>query len=246
MAAPDEAVERADQGDVQAGGLLEDGLHLVAVLADDVGVVPAGLVEEVTHEVDLVVEEVAVQGAEGAEGVGGEEDLVRHIVGHDDLGPVDHLGRHEGQRMMAGLQGVALLDRGGPGVHVKGEELLQHGLGQTAADDLHVGIAQDDVLDAGGVVRLQVLHDQVVQLAAVQHGGDVFEEVVTDGAVDGVEEDGLVIQQQIGIIRDAVADAVDALEHGQTAVIGADPGQVFGYVSHTMHRGSSCYLIGIK
>ena len=139
--------------------------------------------------------------------------------------------------MAAGLEGVALLDGGGAGVHVEGEELLQHGLGHAAADDPHLGIAQDDVLNAGGVVRFQVLHDQVVQLAAVQHGGNIFKEVVTDGAVNRVEEDGLVVQQQIGVVGDAVADAVDALEHGQATVIGADPDEILGYVSHTMHCG---------
>ena len=40
--APDRAVQGADHADVERGGLLEQGLHLRAVLADDVRVVAAG------------------------------------------------------------------------------------------------------------------------------------------------------------------------------------------------------------
>ena len=35
-------------------------------------------------------------------------------------------------------------------------------------DQFHLGMAQQDLLDAGGVIRLQMVDQQVVQLAAIQ------------------------------------------------------------------------------
>ena len=59
--APHGAVEGANHLDVQAGGLLQQGLDLGAVLAHDVGVVPAGLVQPVPVKVHLVGEQNAVE-----------------------------------------------------------------------------------------------------------------------------------------------------------------------------------------
>ena len=61
VAAPDEAVQRANIVKLQPGRLFEHRLHLHAVFADDVGVVAACLVEVVCKEIDLVVEQVTVE-----------------------------------------------------------------------------------------------------------------------------------------------------------------------------------------
>ena len=58
----------ADAVDLDRGGLLEQGLHLRAVFADDVAVIAAGLVHIIAEEVDLIGEQRAVDRAERAEG----------------------------------------------------------------------------------------------------------------------------------------------------------------------------------
>ena len=240
VAAPDKAVQRADHGDVQLGGLLQHGLDLRAVLADDVGVVAPGLVQILDEEIGLVVEEAAVQRAEGAEGVGGEEDLVGEVIGHHDLGPVDHGGHDEGEIVLAGGEGVALLHQDGALGEIAAQKLLHHGLDLGVADDLGLGIAAQQQLLGGGVVRLHVLHHQVVQLPPVQGVGHVFQKDAVHGLVHRVEEDGLLIEKQIGVIGDAVGHAVDALEAGQTPVVRADPDQVVGDFSCAVHKITSC------
>ena len=194
---PDKAVQRADVLDVEPGGLAQRGLHLRAVLADDVGVVAAGLVEVLVHEVALVGEDAAVERAEGAEGVRGEEYLVGLVVGHHDLGPVDHRGHDEGELVAAGGEAVALLDEVQPLGEVGGEEAREHVADLGVADYLRLGVAQGYVLDGGGVVGLHVGDDQVVEFAPSQLVGDVVEEVVGHGLVDRVEEDGLLVQDEV-------------------------------------------------
>ena len=228
-------MQRADVVYLEPGGLAQHGLHLRAVLADDVGVVAAGLVEVLAHEVALVGEDAAVERAEGAEGVGGEEYLVGGVVGHHDLRPVHHRGHDEGEAVAAGAEGVALLDQMYAVGEVGGEEAREHVAYLCVADNFGLGIAQGDVLDGGGVVGLHVGDYQVVELAAAQDVGHVVEEVVRHGLVNRVEEYGLLVEYEIGVVGDAVGHAVDALEQGEPAVICADPCHVVGYTLCAVH-----------
>ena len=63
------AVERADDLDVQVGGLLEHGLHELAELTDDAKVVAASLASPALGILDVV-------GAKLAKAVGTKEHLV--------------------------------------------------------------------------------------------------------------------------------------------------------------------------
>ena len=75
-------MERADDLDVQVGGLLEDGLHKLAELSHDAKVVAASLASPALGIFDVV-------GAELAKAVGTKEHLVGRLVGEDHLGPVN-------------------------------------------------------------------------------------------------------------------------------------------------------------
>ena len=238
VAAPDKAVQRADQGDVQRGGLLQDGLDLGAVLADDVGVVAAGLTEVLDEEVGFVVEQAAVKSAEGAEGVGGEKELVRLVIGHHDLGPVDHRGHDEVQIVPAGGEAVPLLDQNDPLLQIRQEELGQHGFNLGVAENAGLRVTQQQALNGGGVVRLHVGDEQVVQLPATQGVGDVFKKDFVDGLVAGVKQNCFFVQKEIGVVADAVGNSVNTLKTGEAAVIGADPDQVVMYLSCAMHSSS--------
>ena len=114
--------------------------------------------------------------------------------------------------MFAGAERVALLHEDGTRGEIAAQKLLHHRLDLGVADDLALGIAAEQELLRGGMVGLHVLHHEVIQLAPVQGVGDVFEKDAVHGLVDRVEEDGLLIEKQIGVIRDAVGHAVDALK----------------------------------
>ena len=228
-------MQRADVLDVEPRGLAQHGLHLRAVLADDVGVVAAGLVYALVHEVHLVGEDAAVERAEGAEGVGGEEYLVRRVVGHHDLGPVDHRGHDEGEVVPPGAERVALGDDVQPRVEPGVEEVLEHRLYLGVADDGGLGVLLRHVGYGRGVVGLHVGDDQVVELAAAQLVGEVFEEVVADRLVDGIEQNGLLVFDEVGVIGHAVGHAVDALKEGKAPVVSADPDHIVGYALGAIH-----------
>ena len=237
--APHRAVEGADIGDVQPGGLFQHSLDLGAVFAHNVGVVAAGLIKLLAHKIALVGEEPSVQGAEGAESVGREKDLVGLIVGHHDLGPVDHGGVDKGQLMLAHREAVPFLYHMQPSAQVQSEKLGQHGLDLGVADDLCLRVAQGNGFDGGGVVRLHMGDEEIIQSPSVQRVGHVFKEGGGHCLVHRVKQDGLFVQHQIGVVGHAVGHAVNALKAGKPSVIGADPDQIVQNLSCAVHSCSS-------
>ena len=200
MTAPYKAVQRADVIKLKSGRLFQDCLHLRAVLADDVRVIAAGFVNVVGKEIDLVVEQAAVERAEGAEGVGREKHFVGKIIGHHDLGPMHHRSHDEGEFMLAGAELVTL----GNDVVFKRvrqrEELPKHGLDLRVADDGDLGVTQGKLLDRCRVVRLHVGNDKIIELPSTQSVGEVFKKRAADGLVDGVEQNGLFVIEQICVV----------------------------------------------
>lgn len=47
--------------------------------------------------------------------------------------------------------------------------------------------------------------------------GKVFKELAGDGLIHRVEQNGLFVEQDIGVVRHAARDGVHALKQGQTA-----------------------------
>ena len=165
--APHGSVQRADGFNFDRHSLLEQCLYLRAVFADDVGIIPAGIVEPFGLEVHFVRVQVAVERAEGTEGVGRVECLRGHVVGDHRLGPVDHRCHDEGKGVPAGAERVHLVDNDGAGVNVEREEVPDHFQRLFVADDLHIRMAQDQILHQRAVVRLHVVDDQIVEGSAV-------------------------------------------------------------------------------
>ena len=236
--APHEAVKGQEHGNVQLCRLIQHRLHLGAVLTHDVAVVAAALVQAVPVKVHLVGKEVAIESAEAAEGVRRQQELVRTVVGHHHLGPMDHGRRHKLQRMAAGAEGVSLLAHADAVVVDMTEELADHGLGHSGAEDLHIREAQHHVLQLGGVVRLHVVDHDVVQGAAIQGVVQIFPELVDHLGIHRVKQDGLFVQKQITVIGNALRHAEHALEHRQTAAVGSDPGVIIIDFANTIHTGS--------
>ena len=235
--APHGAVERADVLDLiqNAAGLFQQELDVGAVLAHDVGKVATGVVQPVPLEVHLVGEQLAVQRAEGAEGVGGKEDAVGDVEGHHGLRPVNHRRAHKGDGVLAEGEGVALLHLDAlMSVHMEAELPHEHEC-LLVGDQFHLGMAQQDLLDAGGVIRLQMVDQQVVQLAAIQHIRQIFQKLAAGRPVHRVKEHRLFIQQAVGVVAYAPGNGKAVFKQGQAMVVGAHPVEVVRYFTHAIH-----------
>ena len=112
-------VKRADHRDIEGGCLLQDCLHLRAVLADDAEIVAPCLA------VPLSVSR-SVERAELTESVRGEQHLVGAVVCHDDLRPVNHRSRNEIKGMLTQLEGILFSRDYLPVGVVRAEKLLHH------------------------------------------------------------------------------------------------------------------------
>ena len=229
-------MQGADHPDVQPLHLFQQGQHLRAVLAHDVGVVAACVVHPHIVERDFVVENVAGQRTERAECVRREQDLVLFVISHHDFRPVHHRREDEVQRMLAGRELVALLDHERALGNVKVVELREHLRSLGGADQLGLRVAAHDGVDHGAVVRLHVLHDHVVERTAVQRMNDVLDELTADGLVRRIEQHGLVIEQDIAVVGHPARNGEKVFKSAQAAVAAANINEIFLDLSGTVHR----------
>ena len=207
----------------QGGGLFQQGLHGSAVFAHDVGVIAAGIVQPVPLKVHLVGKNSAVQRAEGAEAVGRVQGAGGLVKAHHHLGPVHHGGHGEPQGVAAGAQGAALGHDHLPVGPVGAEELPQHGAGFGVYHQLQVGPEGGQPGDLGAVVRLHVADDQIIQRAAGQQGGKVLQPGLGHGGIHRIQQQGLFVQDQVGVVAYAPGNGKEILKQGQAAVTAAQP-----------------------
>ena len=232
-------VQRANHFGRLALQLLHGHQHLGAKLAHNVGVVAARLVQVQVLVVHLVAEQIAPVAAKGAEGVGGEKDALGALPGKHHLGPVHH-GRHDELQVVPPQgQGVPLLHLHGAALQVHAEELPDELEGFGVAHDLYVRPAAAKLLDVGGVVRLHVGDHQVIQRAAVQSGLQVLKKLAAHGGVHCVQQGGLFIHNQVGVVCDTVGQREQVLKKVQAAVAAAHPVNVVRHSLHIAHRNPS-------
>ena len=90
------------------------------------------------------------------------------------------------------------------------------------------------------MVRLHMVHNEIVQISPVQNRRQVFEKLPGHRAVHGVDQDGFLVQDHIGIVCDPPRDGIDILEQLDSPVAhtdiddvirhhtaAADPGELF-------------------
>src|SRR5699024_8147343 len=118
-----------------------------------------------------------------------------------DLRPVDHRRKDKVEGVGAQFQGAAV----GGGQAAAGQvqpfkEIAHHGQGLGGGHDGGFRVSGQEGGDAGAVVRLHVVDNQVVGLAAVQHGGQVGEPFLGEVDVHGVQHGHLLVQDHIGVV----------------------------------------------
>ncbi len=243
--APDGAVVGGDHVDREPQlaetreGLLHDG----GEGEDDVGVVLRRLLlEDVGRQ--LVGE--TLNGREvHPEGVLGEQDPLAREVGDHAVGPVEHFGLAEGERVVAEVELFEVADDGDGDVPV--EVGLESGDTGLRGEDLLGSRGGDRLWETAGVVHLGVVGDDVVDPVDRQHRGDAGEHLGDEGAADGVDQHDLVRDDEVRVVGGAATRAI-AVEVAERPVDGAHPVDAIGdlHCLECMCHGSASSVVGAR
>ena len=125
-------------------------------------------------------------------------------------------------------------------------ELPHEHEGLLSGDHLHLGVAAEDLLHAGSVVGLHVVDHQPVQGLVAQQVVQVVLELAVGGPVYRVKEDGLLVQQQVGVVGNPPGDGVDVFKQVEPVVVGPHPIQIVRYLAHAIHCDSSFCSLGLN
>ena len=209
------AVQRADDPDVETGGLFEQVLGLQTILAYDAEIVAAGFACPAFGILYVI-------GTELAEAVCGEEDFVGAVISDHDFRPVHHGRKDKVQDVGTQLQLVAVLDDQlfHSGIQVK--ELSHEGKGLCVAHDSGVGVGGQEIHDIGGVVGLHVLHDQIIRFSAAQDFLYVAQPFIGKSGVHSIHDDDLLVQDHVGIVGHAEGNHILTLEQVDIMIVDAD------------------------
>ena len=121
--------------------------------------------------------------------------------------------------MLTQGQGAEILHRQGVFHLQVGEELGDHYKGLFIGYHSHLGIGVHKRLNRCGVVRLHMLHHQVVRLTAGKGLLYILQPFLCLTGVDGVHNCHLLVQNHIGIIGHTVGNNVLSLKQVYITVI---------------------------
>ena len=116
------------------------------------------------------------------------------------------------QRVAAQRQGVPFLDNDAA-VGVVGAEVGLHHIERLRRGNdgcLRVGLRKG--IHRAGVVRLHMLHNEVIGCALAQRGGNLGNPLIGEVGVHTVHNRDLVIANQVRIVRHTVGNVILALE----------------------------------
>ncbi len=214
---------------VEVGDGLEEPGDEAAKGHEDIGVVFLHLVE-VGGRVRGFVVEAGAGGEVGPEAVAGEEDLLLFEQGHHGVRPVEHGGFEEEEVAAAEFDFPAGLD------HLKGPFFLvvaaEAGLAHGGAEELFRLDCGHGLGQAAGMVHLDVVGDDVVDLLRGDDLGNAGQHLREEFLFDGVDQGDLVVEDEEGVVGGAFFGDV-AVEFADIPVDGADPvdvgGELYGH-----------------
>ena len=133
------------------------------------------------------------------------------------------------QRVGAQRQGVPLLDDDAA-VRVVGAEIGLHHVERLGGrDDGRAGVRLRECGDGAGMVRLHVLHDEIVGRALAQCSGNLGDPLVGKMGIDAVHDGDLVVADQVRIVRHAVGHVVLAFKQIYVMIVYSNIKDVFRY-----------------
>ena len=249
------AVERDDLVDVAV-------MHRTVACADHVELQVLDTVQRVIHErmperaydvvevilgraeVALCIRHSAAKDAlvavVTAKRVAGEQHAVLLDIGVHRIRPVELGQDHKAQRLAAQRQRVAVLHRAA--VEVVVDDLLQEAKGGGGADDHGAGIELQHLFDGAGVIRLRVIHHNVVDGVYGRNCLDILHILIPEFELVGLKEGGLFAPlEHVGVVGRAEFRVHDDVKHAEVGVQNAIPPQAVSQL-HRFHGYSSLIM----
>ena len=138
-------------------------------------------------------------------------------------------GADKGQAVAAQIKHVTLFDNHLALGEVGAKVVDHHAEGAHACHNLRLGIALHKGGDAGGVIGLHVMDDQVVGRAAVEYGLEVAEPLVDKSAIDRIGDSDLLAQDNVAVVCHTVlGHVVLALEQVDVMIVNANVADILG------------------
>ena len=138
-------------------------------------------------------------------------------------------GADKRQAVAAQVEHVALFDDHLALGIIGAKVVDHHAEGAHAGHNLCLGIALHKGGDAGGVIGLHVMDDQVVGRAAVEHGLEVAEPLVDKTAIDRIGDSDLLAQDNVAVVCHTVlGHIVLALEQVNVVIVNANVADILG------------------
>ena len=173
----------------------------------------------------------------------GEENLI--VVGIRDhvVWPVDHWGLHKGQGTLTNVERIARLYAVDVDIlAIESLELLN--ALRCACVDLGVWCELQNARNTAGVVHLNVVADQNVNLCWIDDALNALDQLLGEWALDGVNERDLLVQDKVCIVGNALLSGV-AVELASVPVKGAykvDIGFDFNRTKHVSSKDHSAKI----
>ncbi len=187
-------MERADDLNVQRGGLFQHGLDGHSEFPHNIKVVSCGLV---------VPGLLRIQRTKFSESVGAEQNFIKTVIGEHDLGPVNHGSHHKGKLVFPQRKGIAFLYRESI-TEIQVKIKRQHLKGFGVADHCGGGVFFKESLHTGSVVRLHMGNHQIIRAFAAKSLFQIFQIRILFSSVNRVHYRNFIIENHIRIISDAV------------------------------------------
>lgn len=173
----------------------------------------------------------------------GEEDLVVLGIRDHVVWPVDHWRLHKGQGAFTNVERIARLYAVDVDIlAIESLELLD--ALRCACVDLGVWRELQNARNAAGVVHLNVVTDQNVNLCWIDDALDALDQLLGKWALDGVNERDLLVQDKVCIVGNALLSGV-AVELASIPVKGAykvDIGFDFDRTKHVSSKDHSAKI----
>ena len=202
-------MQRANDLNRQSAQLLQQRLHTRAVFSDNVDVITPRFVRPVAR----------VAGkSEAAERVRREKDPIGLVIADHHLRPMNHRRHKKADGMRAGFQRIALADNDGAVAEIPAVKGFDHLEGLRIADDAHRRIAVGQQPQCGGMVRLHMRNDEVIDSPVACRLLDTGQPFSGHTTVGSIEQNSLFVCKQIGIVRHTVRYAVLSFKEVQRCI----------------------------